>query len=127
MNAQGPNRPGSKVLLAAVIFMGVLLAVGSLVLVGVLVHRISHPRPAPLAVPGAASAAAPTPGGPVVPPPGGEYGQLVLNEPAGTHITGVVRKDDTMLAVTLSGGGPDRIVLWDLARARVAGQLTLAR
>ncbi|ACI50268.1 conserved hypothetical protein [Gluconacetobacter diazotrophicus PA1 5] len=113
MNAQAPNGPGSKALLAAVIGMGVLLAVGSLVLVGVLVHRISHPH--------SVSSVR------VVSPPDGAYGPLVLDEPAGTHITAMARQDDAMLAVSLSGGGPDRIVLWDLAHARVAGRLTLAR
>ena len=38
------EKQGSRALLAAVIGMGIVLAVGSLVLVGVLVHRISHPR-----------------------------------------------------------------------------------
>ncbi|WP_423360547.1 hypothetical protein [Novacetimonas hansenii] len=42
------EKQGSRALLAAVIGMGIVLAVGSLVLVGVLVHRISRiPAPPP--------------------------------------------------------------------------------
>ncbi|GBQ36234.1 hypothetical protein HLH34_06450 [Gluconacetobacter azotocaptans] len=113
------NGQGSKALLAAVIFMGVLLVAGSLVLVGVLVHRISHPRPnvAPVgASPAAAVLAA---------PPSGDYGNLVLDEPAGTHIAGLARQADTLLAISLSGGGPDRIVLWDLPHGRIVGRVRL--
>ncbi|MBB2201314.1 hypothetical protein [Gluconacetobacter tumulisoli] len=113
------NGQGSKALLAAVIFMGVLLAVGSLVLVGVLVHRISHPRHDVVA-----SGATPAPVVPA-PPMSGDYGNLVLDEPAGTRITGMTRQADTLLAISLSGGGGDRIVLWDLPHGRIAGRVRL--
>ncbi|WP_323991330.1 MULTISPECIES: hypothetical protein [Nguyenibacter] len=121
MDVQLSKGPGSRALLAAVIGMGVLLVVGSLVLVGVLVHRISHPHPAP-GLPEADHAAA---GLAAAWPFEGPHGQLTLNEPPGTHITGMTRQGDGLLAVSLSGGGPDRVILWDLAHARVAARLVL--
>ncbi|MBB2204785.1 hypothetical protein [Gluconacetobacter takamatsuzukensis] len=111
----GSGVAGSRGLLAAVIGMGVLLAVGSLVLVGVLVHRIAHPRPAAMARPAAEPVALPA----------GDYGELVLGEPAGTHVTALTRQDEGLLAVALSGGGPDRVLLWDVAHRRIIGRLVM--
>ncbi|MBB2158951.1 hypothetical protein ACLRDC_08600 [Gluconacetobacter sacchari] len=108
---------GSRGLLAAVIGMGVLLAVGSLVLVAVLVHRIAHPHPAGSARPVAEAGVA----------PGGDYGELVLDEPAGTHVTALTRQDAGLLAVALTGGGPDRVLLWDVAHRRILARLVMSR
>ncbi|GAA4493101.1 hypothetical protein GCM10023158_09860 [Gluconacetobacter tumulicola] len=120
MNGQGVRETGSaptvsRGLLAAVIGMGVLLAAGSLVLVGVLVHRIAHPRPAAIARPAAEPVALPA----------GDYGELELGEPAGTHVTGMVRQDGGLLAVALAGGGPDRVLLWDVQHRRIIARLVL--
>ncbi|MBB2198171.1 MAG: hypothetical protein ABF479_05805 [Gluconacetobacter sp.] len=124
MNGQGVSGPGTSVaasrgLLAAVIGMGVLLAVGSLVLVGVLVHRISHPKPAAIAgldaEPAALAVAA------------GNGGELVLGEPAGTHVSGMTREREGVLAVALTGGGgPDRVLLWDVQNRRIVGRLVMS-
>ena len=114
------EKQGSRALLAAVIGMGVLLAVGSLVLVGVLVHRMSHPRatatqPAQVAATVSAQAELPQ-----------DLGRLVLDEPAGTHVTSLARQGDTTLAVALTGGGADRVVIWDLAHNRIIGRLQVS-
>ena len=50
----------------------------------------------------------------------------VLDEPAGTHIGGIVAVRDR-LAVQLQGGGADRIVLIDPTTGAVAGRISLAR
>lgn len=115
------EKQGSRALLAAVIGMGVLLAVGSLVLVGVLVHRISHPRDS--STPDPAQVAAATGTQAVLPQ---DLGRLVLDEPAGTHVTSLARQGDTMLAVALTGGGADRVIIWDLAHNRIIGRLQVS-
>lgn len=111
----GSGAVGSRGLLAAVIGMGMLLAVGSLVLVGVLIHRIAHPQSAAVARPAAEAAMLPA----------DDFGALVLGEPAGTHVTGMTRQDAGLLAVALAGGGPDRILLWDVPHRRIVGRLVM--
>lgn len=123
MNGQGVSGPGTSVaasrgLLAAVIGMGVLLAVGSLVLVGVLVHRISHPKPAAIAGLNAEPA--------VLAGAAGNDGELVLGEPVGTHVSGMTREREGVLAVALTGGGPDRVLLWDVQNRRIVGRLVMS-
>lgn len=113
------EKQGSRALLAAVIGMGIVLAVGSLVLVGVLVHRISHPRataPAAVTAPVTTTMA-------VLPQ---DLGRLVLDEPAGTHVTSIARQADMALAVALTGGGADRVIIWDLAHNRIIGRLQVS-
>ena len=96
----GPTRA----LLALVIVMGVLILAGTAGLVAVVVHRLTHPT---------ASAKA----GPVPP----------LQEPAGTRITALVRQSDTVLAIGLTGGGPDRVLLWDLATGHAVAEIRLGQ
>jgi hypothetical protein len=50
---------------------------------------------------------------------------VVLGEPPGTHISGVAPLGDR-LAVTLSGGGPDRVAIIDLQHGSVSGHISLA-
>lgn len=50
----------------------------------------------------------------------------VLDEPPGTRITGIAALRD-VLAVQLTGGGADRIVLVDPRSGQVAGRIALAR
>jgi hypothetical protein len=51
--------------------------------------------------------------------------QAVLQEPAGTRIGGIAAVQDR-LAVSLSGGGPDRVVLVDPRSGAVTGRVALA-
>jgi hypothetical protein len=50
---------------------------------------------------------------------------VVLGEPPGTHISGVASLGDRV-AITLTGGGPDRVAIIDLHRGSVAGRISLA-
>ncbi len=50
----------------------------------------------------------------------------VLDEPPGTRITGIAAVADR-LAVHLTGGGADRVVLVDPRTGQVAGRIALAR
>ena len=97
----GPTRA----LLALVIVMGMLILAGTAGLVAVVVHRLTHPT-APVAR-----------AGPVPLP----------QEPAGTRITALARQSDTMLAIALTGGGPDRVLLWDFAAGRAVAEIRLGR
>ncbi|KAB8123491.1 hypothetical protein D3W54_03910 [Komagataeibacter medellinensis] len=113
------EKQGSRALLAAVIGMGVLLFIGSLVLVGVLVHRMMHPRPA---VQSDAQVAAL----PARPMEGGIQAPLLLDEAPGTHVASVTAQSDGLLAIGLSGGEvADRIVIWDPAGQRIVARLVI--
>lgn len=50
----------------------------------------------------------------------------ILDEPPGTRITGIAALQDR-LAVQLSGGGADRVVLIDPRTGQIAGRIALAR
>jgi hypothetical protein len=85
----------------AVVVMGVLIVAGVAVLAVALTQRVGTLV--------AAGTAAP----------------VVLDEPAGTHIAGVSALPDR-LALTLQGGGPDRVVVVDSRSGRVLGRVSLA-
>jgi hypothetical protein len=99
---------GMRALKVLTIVMGVMIVAGTGVLVAVIAHRVSSP----------ASGGAPVAGGAPL--------ALVLDEPAGTRIAGIVAVGDR-LAVQLQGGGADRVVLVDPRSRVVAGRITLAR
>lgn len=103
--------------MAAVIGMGILIAVGATVLVVLLVQRMS-------------SAAGPNASAVVTAPAARvaetvEAAAAVLDEPAGTRIAGVSLAGERM-AVQLAGGGPDRIVIVDTRTGRIAARAALA-
>lgn len=50
----------------------------------------------------------------------------ILDEPPGTRIAGIAAVQDR-LAVQLTGGGADRVVLLDPKSGQVAGRIALAR
>ncbi len=88
--------------------MGVLILAGTAGLVAIVVHRLAHP-----------AAVAPAPGSEAL-------SQAALRpEPAGTRITAMTRQSDTVLAIALSGGGPDRVLVWDLVAGRAVAEIRL--
>lgn len=105
-------------LFAAVIGMGILIILGVVALVAIIIHRMSHPR-LPIAAPVSVSLQA---GTPVIPPQ-----TFLLHQPAGSRIEQIAWSNGTVMAVRLSGGGPDRIVLWDTAAGHSAGELDLSQ
>ncbi len=88
-----------RVMLAAVIAMGVLIVLGVATLAVTVVRRLSV--------------------SPV-------QAALVLDEPAGTRMQGITAAGDR-LAVLLQGGGPDRVLLLDPRSGQVSGRVGLAR
>ena len=95
-----------RALKVAVVVMGVLIVLGTVGLVVGIARRSS------------------TPVVPVAPLPASVA--ATLDEPAGTHIAGIVGVRDR-LAVQLQGGGVDRVVLIDPATGAVTGRISLAR
>ena len=89
-----------RALLALVIVMGVLIVVGVGIVAATIVHRMGGATPHAFA--------------------GG-----TLDEPSGTHIAAVTSYGDR-LAITLQGGGPDRITLFDPIAGRTLGHISLA-
>ncbi len=104
---------GTRLLLAAVIAMGVMILAATAVLIATVVHRVTdraHPAAALLST------------HPADRPP------LSLGQPAGTRLVSVVRQSDRLLALTLSGGGlPDRLLVWDTLSGRIIARLRLDR
>ena len=105
----GAGQTGAtRALLALVIVMGVLILAGTAGLVAVVVHPQAHPARV-------AHASGPVPSS-----------QAALRpEPAGTRITAMTRQSDTVLAIALSGGGPDRVLVWDLLAGRAVAEIRL--
>jgi hypothetical protein len=89
-----------RALIALTVGMGMLILLGTTVLVVTIVKRSSAPATTNPAV--------------------------VLDEPAGTRIAGVTAVDDR-LAIDLSGGGPDRVVLIDPRSGQIVGRIALGR
>jgi hypothetical protein len=99
-----------RALKAATVVMGVLILVGTAVLIAAMVKRATAPVPMRSTagfVPSATSIGA------------------TLREPAGSQITGLAASGD-VLAVSIHGGGPDRVVLIDPRTGEVTGRITLA-
>jgi hypothetical protein len=90
-----------RALMTAVVVMGVLIVAGVVTIVVTIVGRM-----------GAGAAATAT--------------SSLIDEPAGTHIAGVAALSDR-LALTLQGGGPDRVVVVDLRSGRIVARASLAR
>ncbi|MBN8872657.1 MAG: hypothetical protein J0H67_07465 [Rhodospirillales bacterium] len=92
----------------AAVVMGVLILLGTAGLITALVLR----KPGPTATPVAAALPATF--------------DARLDEPDGSRILGVAAAGDR-IAVALTGGGPDRVVLVDPRTGGVAGRISLRR
>jgi hypothetical protein len=95
---------GMRALKIATIVMGVLIVLGTAVVIITVVKRTMY---GPAAMPEKAFAA-------------------VLDEPTGTTIVGIAPVRDR-LAVQLHGGGVDRVMLIDPVSGVVVGRISLAR
>ena len=92
-----------RLLMAVTIGMGVLILLGTTVVILTIAHRMTGPRARPE-----------------------RTISLHLDEPAGTRIGGIAGAGDRV-AVELQGGGTDRIVLIDPDTGAVTGRITLGR
>jgi hypothetical protein len=92
-----------RLLTAVTIGMGVLILLGTTVLILTVAHRMTGSRARPQ-----------------------EMVSLHLNEPAGTRIGGIAGAGDR-IAVELQGGGTDRIVLIDPNTGAVTGRISLGQ
>ena len=97
---------GMKAVKIAVLVMGILILLGTAVIIGTVIKRA-------------------TSGGSVASGPDKAFVSL-LDEPAGTSIAAIAPLNDRM-AVHLRGGGPDRVLLIDPATGTVTGRISLAR
>ncbi len=95
---------GMRAVTIATIVMGVLIVLGTTVVVVTIIKRtVSGPSEMPE-----------------------KPFTAVLDEPAGTAIVGIASVRDR-LAVLLHGGGVDRVLLIDPASGKVVGRVALAR
>ena len=102
-------------LMAAVIGMGIMIVAGVTVLVVVMVQRMSAPPTSN------ASAAIATPA-----PSAAPIADILIDEPAGTRI-GTLSLSGDRLALQLTGGGQDRVVVLDTRTGRIMARTGLAR
>jgi hypothetical protein len=92
--------PSLKILKFVTILLGVLIVLGTTVVIVTIVKRLSGP-PAPAEI------------------------ATMLDEPAGTRIAAIAATQDR-LALHLQGGGPDRVVLLDPRTGARTGSIVLA-
>jgi len=104
-----PRTP--KALTAAVIIMGVLIIVGTVTLVGLIIHRIGHHSNAQSALPAH------------VPLQDAVTTQTEL--PPGTTLTGMTRVQDDLLALQVNENGEQKILLWQVSTRRLLPGLTI--
>lgn len=90
-----------RALKVAVLVMAILIVLGTTTLVVLIVKRLT-----------------------ALPPPPLPATTAMLHEPAGSRIVGLAGVGG-LIAVALSGGGPDRVVLIDPHTGQMAGNLTL--
>ncbi|MFT9441350.1 MAG: hypothetical protein ABF593_06260 [Acetobacter papayae] len=107
-----------RALMVAVVGMGVLIVVGTALLIGVILHRMNGgDHKAPAGVPLVEATPAPTgPGAPVVHLP------LGVDE----HLLGLTRVQDGLVAIQVSGPHGDRVLLWQVGTGQVRPGLDTA-
>lgn len=88
-----------RALKAAVVIMGVMIVVGTILLAAVIANRLAS-RPA-----------------------GPEAIEASLGQPPGTRIVGIAGAGERVAVHVTGGGLPDRILLLETARGRVVGTL----
>jgi hypothetical protein len=101
------NESALRLVKIAAVVMGVLIVIGTTTLFVMLAKRGMAPGADRSALPAAGVAA-------------------ILDEPPGTRIAGVAPVQE-WLAIQLSGGGADRVVLLDARSGQVVGRVALAR
>ncbi|AOX17482.1 hypothetical protein [Kozakia baliensis] len=102
-----PSPPVSRGLMAVVIGMGVLIVIGTVVLLGVIVHRLSHP---------ASHAATPL---------ASAVSNTSLPVSPGSRLVGATARADGTLAVILARPEGDRLVIWNPATGQIGARLSL--
>ncbi len=113
LSALAPGTRGYKILLIAIVVMGIMLVVGVIALGVMMAGRMSGGR-----TPARVESSAPvTAGEPFV---------RALDEPAGSQIAGIATAGER-LAVHVTGGGAARVLLVDPQDGRVVGRIVLAR
>lgn len=117
---QEPLSRKNRGLLALVIFLGILIIVATTVLVFVIIGRIMHKKDNSANVPFSQMISQPVDGTIQVSRP-----VSVLQEPEGTRIVSVLRQSDQILVISLSGGGADRLVVWDIGQQKKLEEIRL--
>jgi hypothetical protein len=115
---------GMRAIKIATIAMGVLIVLGTTVILVTIVKRTML-GPMGSGPPGSAAPGSGPPGSGATGVAGKPFA-AVLDEPAGTGIAGIAQVHER-LAVLLRGGGTDRVLLIDPLTGAVLGKVSLAR
>jgi hypothetical protein len=113
----GMGEGALRALKVAVVVMGVLI-IGGTGLLGVLIARRMSGAPHPVA--STSPVSNPVSGLAA----GAPVRDVLLDEASGTRVANTVLSGDRM-AVTLQGGGPDRVVVLDLRNGRIVARVSL--
>ncbi|WP_231119071.1 hypothetical protein [Oecophyllibacter saccharovorans] len=116
-----PPPPVSRALMGAVIFMGVLLVVGTVALLWVIVSRRLHPAPPPVSP--TPSLVAPATGGQAF--NGSASARLNLPLRNGEQVQNLTSRPDGAVLVLIRGPQGGRILLWQPETARLLAELVL--
>lgn len=120
--------PVSRVLMAAVIGMGVMIVIGTAALIGVVVHHAMHPHQVTLQerrVP-----ASPMPGQGNIVESGASQkrgdGAAVFTLHGGGHVLSQIVRPDGSLSLLIATPEGEQIVIWSPESNRVMARLTLS-
>ncbi|WP_122049106.1 hypothetical protein [Asaia bogorensis] len=122
-----PPPPVSRVLMAAVIGMGVMIVIGTAGLIGVVVHRAMHPHQATLHETRLPSS--PMPGeSDIVAPRAGQKGSdraAVFTLHGGGHVLSQTVRPDGSLSLLIATPEGEQIVIWSPESNRVMARFAL--
>ncbi|QGT68046.1 hypothetical protein GN303_01645 [Commensalibacter melissae] len=101
----------NKGLLALVVFLGILIIMATTILVFAIISRITHKKNDSVMIyENSLKITRPI---------------SILQEPKGTRIEKVTRQSDRMVLITLRGGGPDRLIFWDIDQQKKVAEVKI--
>ena len=123
-----PPPPVSRVLMAAVIGMGVLIVIGTAGLIGVVVHRAMHPHRAILQERQVSASAMPRQGDIVANRASreGGVGATVFTLHGGGHVLSQIVRPDGSLSLLIATPEGEQIVIWSPESNRVMARFALS-
>ncbi|BAT18911.1 hypothetical protein [Asaia bogorensis] len=123
-----PPPPVSRVLMAAVIGMGVMIVIGTAGLIGVVVHRAMHPHQAILQE--RQVSASPMPGQGNIVESGASQkrgdGAAVFTLHGGGHVLSQIVRPDGSLSLLIATPEGEQIVIWSPESNRVMARFALS-
>lgn len=112
--------PVSRVLMTAVIGMGVLIVLGTAGLIGVVIHRAMAPQPSHMAAVGSPGSAVP------LPSVSGKSDAPLFVYQGGGHVLSQAVRPDGSLSLVLDTPTGQQVVIWSPETNRIVARFSLA-